>query len=356
MLFNFYNKKISSILTVLPENESLYDDEIQNYNFPPKKSLKLKELMGFNKHRLAPKGMLASDLAVAGLKKLFSDNVIKPEEIDALVYVTLSPDYFLPQTSHIIQHKAGLKEDLLCFDITQGCAGYIFGLIQAFMLLDNPAIKKVALVNSDILSQKVNPKDRNSFPLIGDAASVTIIERSQKENNIFCYCKTFGEGAKSLIIPAGGFAQPCTEETRKDIIQEDGNIRNAENLVMEGASVFSFVQEKAPKMVNALLESAKLNKEDIDYFMFHQPNKFMLEKLADKIGVSYDKLPNNIVENFGNASSVTIPTAICFNIAKEITNKNLKLMLAGFGVGLSIAGLIIDTEKLDYCQMMDLKG
>lgn len=356
MQFNFYNKQISAILTVLPENESYYDDEVENYNFPPQKSMKLKELMGFNKHRLAPHGMLASDLAIAGLKKMFADNVIKAEEIDALIYVTLSPDYFMPQTSHIVQHQAGLKEDVLCFDITQGCAGYVFGLFQAFFLLDNPAIHKVALVNADILSQKTNPKDRNSFPLIGDAASVTIVEKSTNANAIYCCNKTYGEGAMALAIPAGGFAQPCSEETRKDILQEDGNIRNAENLVMEGASVFSFVQEKVPHMVDNLLAQASLSKDDIDYYMFHQPNKFMLEKLADKIGVSYDKLPNNIVENFGNASSVTIPTDICFNINKQITTQKLKLMLAGFGVGLSIAGIILDTEKLSYCHMINLKG
>lgn len=354
MFLNFKNKKISAIITALPKDEFFYDDEIANYNFPPKKSMKLKELMGYNKHRMVPNDMMASDMAIAAFQKLIDDKVVNPQEIDALVYVTQSPDYFMPQTSVFLQHKLGLKEDILCFDISQGCAGFIHGLFQAFMMLDNPAIKKVAVVNADVLSRKANKKDRNSFPLIGDGASVTIVENSQNDSEIYCYNKTFGEGAFALNIPAGGFKMPCSEETRIEKEDEDGNIRSLENLVMQGASVFSFVQEWVPQMVESLLEKAHLSKNDIDYFMFHQPNKFMLEKLADKIGVKHEKMPNNIVENFGNASGVTIPTNVCFNLKEILSKQKQKIFFGGFGVGLTLAGIIMDVEKLDYCNMIDV--
>lgn len=354
MFLNFKNKKISAIITALPKGEFFYDDEIENYNFPPKKSMKLKELMGYNKHRMAPNDMMSSDLAITAFQKLIDDKVVNPQEIDALVYVTQSPDYFMPQTSVFLQHKLGLKEDILCFDISQGCAGFIHGLFQAFIMLDNPAIKKVAVVNADVLSRKANKKDRNSFPLVGDGASVTIVENSQNDSEIYCYNKTFGEGAFALNIPAGGFKMPCSEETRIEKEDEDGNIRSLENLVMQGASVFSFVQEWVPQMVESLLDKAHLSKDDIDYFMFHQPNKFMLEKLADKIGVKHEKMPNNIVENFGNASGVTIPTNICFNLKEILSKQKQKIFFGGFGVGLTLAGIIMDVEKIDYCNMIDV--
>ncbi|PAF45161.1 ketoacyl-ACP synthase III [Helicobacter sp. 11S02596-1] len=354
MNFNFFGKKISSIITILPENESFFDDEINNYNFPPKKSKILKELMGYEKHRIASPNTLASDFIIAGFQHLFSQNIVEKDTIDVLIYITQSPDYLVPQTSTIIQQEVGLKKDILCFDLNQGCAGFIHGLFQAFFMLENPRIQKVAIANTDVLSHKVNPKDRNSYPLVGDGGSITIVERSHIKSEIFCFNQTFGENALAIHIPAGGFKFPSTDETAKDFEDEDGNIRNLNNLVMQGASVFSFVQEYVPIMVDSLLKESKIAKEAIDFFLFHQPNKFMLEKLADKLQVPREKMPNNIVQNFGNGSGITIPLTICFNLATN-TEKSLKVCFGGFGVGLTLAGIVMDLEKIPHLQIITLK-
>lgn len=353
MNFKFYGKKISSIISVLPQNESYFDDEISQYNFPPKKSQILKELMGYNKHRISSQNQLASDFIIKGFEQLFKDNVIKPEEIDVLIYITQSPDYLIPQTSTIIQNKVGLKKDILCFDLNQGCAGFIHGLFQAFFMLENPTIQKVAIANSDILSHKVNTKDRNSYPLIGDGGSIAIVEKTQLQNEIFCYNKTFGENALCIHIPAGGFKLPSTDKTAQDFKDDDGNTRNLNNLTMEGASVFSFVQEWVPTMIESLLKDARSTKEDVDFFIFHQPNKFMLQKLADKLKIPHQKMPNNIVENFGNGSGITIPLNICFNLNQN--TKPLKICFGGFGVGLTLSGIIMDIENFSYLKIIDLK-
>ncbi|PAF53663.1 hypothetical protein BKH42_04910 [Helicobacter sp. 13S00482-2] len=355
MNFSFFGKKISSIIAILPENESYFDDEIPNYNFPLKKSKILKELMGYHKHKIAGKNQLASDFVIAGFKKLFEDNIINPKEIDAFIYITQSPDYLVPQTSTIIAHQVGLKKDILCFDINQGCAGFVHGLFQAFFMLENPNIHKVAIANSDVLSHKVNKKDRNSYPLVGDGGSIAIIEKSQINNQILCFNQTFGENALAICIPAGGFKLPSTDETNKDFEDEDGNIRNLNNLVMQGASVFSFVQEYVPSMVKSLLEQGNLTQKDIDFFIFHQPNKFMLEKLADKLEIPHQKMPNNIVENFGNGSGITIPLNMCFNLKERLTQEGLKICFGGFGVGLTLAGIIMDVEKIPYLNLISLK-
>ncbi|STQ85563.1 ketoacyl-ACP synthase III [Helicobacter muridarum] len=356
MNFTFYDKKITSILTILPKQKSYFDDEISNYNFPPKKSLVLKELMGYNAHNIANEGMLASDFIIEGFHRLFDDGVVTPDLIDVLIYVTQSPDYLVPQTSSIIQDKAGLKNDILCFDINQGCAGFLHGLFLAFSLLENPSITKVALANSDILSKKVSIRDRNSYPLVGDGGSITLIEKSHTKDKkpIYCYNKTFGEQALAINIPAGGFKLPSNNDTAKQIEDSDGNIRSLDNLIMQGASVFSFVQSQVPLMLDSLFKYANTTKDEIDYYMFHQPNKFMLQKLADKLEIQHSKMPNNIVENFGNGSGITIPLNICFNLTNILSTNDLKICFGGFGVGLTLSGIIMEVEKIPYLRVMEI--
>lgn len=349
----FKDKEITGMLVIMPSNEIKFEDEMENYNFSTAKSLKLKTALGLNKRRVASEGVCASDLAIKGLDFLFSTGKLQKEDIDALIFVTQSPDYIMPPTSNIIQGHFNLKQDMICFDINQGCAGFIIGLNQAFMLLEQSSISKVVMVNADVLSTKVSKRDRNSNPLIGDAASITIIEKSSEKTEIFGTIKMDGKGAFSLQIPAGGAKLPISNETA--IMSEDasGNFRSKENLVMKGDDVFNFVQAEVPPMIESLLENAKVNKDDVDYYMFHQPNKFMLNKVADKIGISREKMPANVVENFGNSSGVTIPVVTCFNIAEQIKEKRLKICFSGFGVGLTWASLLMDVGPLSFCEIIE---
>ena len=353
MNLKFQNKKISGILTILPQNEIKFEDEIDNYNFSRGQSMKLKLIMGYNKRRIVKKGTSTSDLCIHGMNYLFDKMLLNKDSIDALILVTQSPDHFMPPTSHIIQGKLGLKQDMICMDINQGCSGYIIGLNQAFFLLEQEEISKVVVLNADLLSKKVSKKDRNNNPQIGDGASITVVEKDPNGQTIFGSVKTEGKGADVLIIPAGGFKTPSSQETGKLEEDKSGNMRSLDHLFMKGDDVFNFVQREVPPMVEDLIERAGLSKEDIDYFMFHQPNKFMLKKLADKMNISYEKMPNNIVENFGNASGVSIPTAITYNLADKLVKDSLKICLAGFGTGLSWASLIIELEKLNFCEIIE---
>jgi 3-oxoacyl-[acyl-carrier-protein] synthase-3 len=351
--FFFKDKKITSILSILPQKEVFFEDEIENYNFSINQSLKLKSVMGYNKKRIAKEGVTSSDLCVAGLEHLINDGILKKDEIDAIVFVSQSPDYIMPPTSNTIQGRLGLKEDIICFDINQGCAGYIIGLIQSFMLLDQSEINKVVLLNADVLSPKVSKKDRNSNPLIGDGAGITVVEKSSEQSNIFCSLKMNGSGAFALQIPAGGARLPISEDTSLIVEDSHGNLRSSNHLVMKGDQVFNFVQAEVPGLIEDVLNYSKLQKDDIDYFLFHQPNKFMLHKLADKIGISRDKMPSNIVENFGNASGATIPINIAFNLPEIIKEKSLKVCLSGFGVGLAWGAITIDLNKNIYIKTIN---
>ena len=350
MEFIYKNKKITGILSILPANEIQFEDEIENYNFSVAKSMKLKMAMGYNKHAIVEDNVCTSDLCIHGLNYLLDNGKLHKDDIDALILVTQSPDYIMPPTSNIIQGKLGLKHDMICLDINQGCAGFIIGLMQAYMFLDQPSVRKVVLLNADILSKKVSKRDRNSNPLIGDGASVTIIERSDEENIIYGSLKMNGEFADALMIPAGGFKLPSSAQTA--VMEEDpnGNFRSLDNLVMKGDAVFNFVQTEVPPMIEELLQRAAISKENVEHFMFHQPNRFMLQKLADRLGVDREKMPSNIVGNFGNSSGVTIPLNITFNLGEDLEKTKKKVCLAGFGVGLTWGGLILELGNLDFCK------
>ncbi|HUS87744.1 MAG TPA: ketoacyl-ACP synthase III [Bacteroidales bacterium] len=353
MNLTFHNKSITGILTVLPSKAINFDDEIDNYNFSRAQSMKLKLAMGYKQRRVVDEDVCSSDLCIHGLEYLFEEKFLAKDEIDALILVTQSPDHFMPPTSNIIQGRLGLKEDIICLDINQGCAGYIIGLIQSFLMLEQESINKVALLNVDVLSSKVSNKDRNSNPLIGDGASVTIVEKSIIPSTIHANIKMDGQKADVLMIPAGGFRLPSSKATAKLEKDSSGNERAKDHLVMKGDDVFNFIMTKVPPLINSLLEQAQKDIEDIDYFMFHQPNKFILKKLADKLDVPYEKMPNNVVENFGNASGVSIPTAITHNLQEKLIHDEANLCLAGFGVGLTWSSMLIQLKNLKFCKTIN---
>lgn len=351
MRLSFKDKKISGILSILPEREVYFEDEVGNYTFPPSQTLRLKKIMGYEKHRLIKENSAPSDLGVYGVQTLFERGLLRPEEISALLVVTQTPDYFLPSTSSVIQGRLGLSSDVLCMDQTQACAGFVTGLIQSFMMLENSAIQKVVMINIDTMSKKTSKKDRNSYPIVGDAASVTVIERSDSPCEIYFNYAVYGEKREALMIPAGAFKTPSNEDTARMVDTDgDGNLRSMENLTMDGSSVFNFVQKEVPLMVDDLLDYAGCNKSEIDWYLFHQPNKFMLEKLADKIGVAREKMPNNVVSNYGNSSGVTIPVNITTNVGESIVNGSARCCLAGFGGGLTVAGCVLDIGRLSFCE------
>ena len=352
MNLTFHRKRISGILTVLPARELSFLEEMKNYNFSPTRSRKLMEIMGYDKRRVVNPGVSLSDLAVFGLQNLFEQGLLIPEEIDALLVVTHSPDYIVPATSNVIQGRLCLKHDMLCLDISQACAGFVVGLSQAFMLLEQQSIRKVVLINGDIFSQRASPKDRSIYPLIGDALTITILERDSEDSLIHADIKMDGSRGDALMVPAGGIRLPCSPATAILENAGDNNFRSKEHLRIEGSAIFNFVQTEIPPLVEGLLSRAGVSAEAVDYFLCHQSNRFMLQKLADKMNVPYAKMPNNIVENFGNSSGATIPVTITFNLAEKFKNEHVLACLVGFGAGLTWGAMLMHIGRLDFCEMI----
>lgn len=350
MKFRFKDKAIAGLLVVVPERERLFADDMRLFNAPEGRSRKLAAVMGYRAHRVVENGVCASDLAEFGFRRLFSEGRLRSEEIDALVYVTLSPDHFMPPTSCILHGKLGLRRDCFCMDVAQGCCGFVVGLIQAFQLLEQKGVRRVAVVNADVISRKVSPKDRNSYPLIGDAATIAIVENREGAGEVFADVRFDGTRSMALKIPAGGFRQPSTAETAVMVADLEGNERAPDNLVMDGTAVFNFVMTDVPPMLADLVKDAGTDFAGIDKYYFHQPNRFMLQKLAEKLDVPYEKMPNNVVENYGNSSGATIPSAMALNDAAALCRETRRVCFSGFGVGLSYGGIVMDCGNLAFCE------
>ncbi|WP_288921831.1 3-oxoacyl-ACP synthase III family protein [Phascolarctobacterium faecium] len=349
----FRNKKISGLLSIIPETSISFEDEINNYAFPAKQTLRLQKVMGFKKHSIVKESTATSDLCIFGLKYILNNGLLKKEEIGAIVVACSYPDHFIPPVSSIIHGKLGLSEDVYCADINQGCVGFLMALTHGFMLLEHIKDKKVVAIAADVLSKKVSKKDRNSYPLIGDAAGIVVLENCAEHNDIYTIVRNNGSLGDALTIPAGGSRMPNTEKTAELVDKDnDGNWRALDNLTMKGSDVFTFVQTKVPTLIEECLSYANLKKEDITYYLFHQPNRFMLKKLAEKIGIPYEKVPMNIVEEFGNSSGACIPVCATYNISDILKGEKHKYCLSAFGSGLTWEAMIMDIGELDFCEML----
>ena len=352
MQTTFCGKKITSMLGILPEQEVYFEDEVGNYSFPEKQTLRLKRVMGYEKHRISKKSSTVSEFALFGLRHMLSQSWIRKEDIGAVIVVTLCPDYFVPHVITILHGELDLDEDVICMDIAQGCCGFLVGLFESFLLLEHMGEKKVVLINADILSHKVSERDRNDYPLIGDGAAITVVENSHDNTKVYYEMHTNGSMGDALKIPAGAFRQPSNAETgiMRDI--GDGNFKSLDHMHMDGSAVFNFVQTKVPPMLEHALLETGYTVDDLDYYLFHQPNKFMLQKLAQKVGIPYEKMPMNLVENYGNPSGSSIPLVTVHNLQEQLKEQKYKCCLSAFGSGLAWGAIIMELGKLENCEML----
>lgn len=353
MKFKFTNKKISGILTVIPKNEVSFDDYADKFQSTPKQMKRLKEVMGFDKRRITEKGTNFSDLAVFGVEKLLSAGYIKKEEIGALILATQSPDYFLPPTTNVIQGRLDLPTDVYCLDMNNGCAGYIVGLVQAFQLLEHMTDKKILLFVGESAGertsdkQNINSTNRDTL-LWGDAVAISVIENCIDRNSDTIFVDIKSDGTKGLYIQ-------CPEKSFAEIAasQELVSVEYLKTSVMNGGEVFKFTQIDVPPVIEGTLKDSGKTKEEIDWFLFHQPNKFMVENLAEILKIPLEKTPSNVVAKFGNAASATIPTNICLNLTPDILNKTFSVCLSGFGTGLTVGAMTMQLGPLDFCEFAE---
>jgi 3-oxoacyl-[acyl-carrier-protein] synthase-3 len=323
---------IKAISYYLPE--AILSNDLINQEFPEWDIEKISSKTGINSRHISASDEFSSDMAVKAAEKLFDEHNIDRSTIDYLLFCTQSPDYFLPTTACIIQDKLGLNTSIGALDFNLGCSGFVYGLSLAKGLIAGEMAKNVLLITSETYSKFIHPKDKSNKTIFGDAAAATLITSDKG----FCSIGNFvfgtdGKGAENLIVKQGGMRFPVSNEN-EDIQDEFGNVRNDKNLFMNGTEIFNFTGEFVPKLTESILNKSGLTKEDIDLFIFHQANKYMLNHLRKKIKIPEEKFFISM-EHCGNTVSSTIPIAL-YEAQKEQKISNIKnLILAGFGVGYS---------------------
>ncbi len=326
---------INGIAYYLPSG--ILSNEDINKNFPEWDAEKISNKTGINVRHIARVDEFASDMAFEAAQKLFNEYHINKNSIDFLIFCTQSPDYFLPSTSCVLQDRLDLNTSIGSLDINQGCSGYIYGLSLAKGLISSGMANNVLLLTSETYSKYIHPQDKSNITIFGDAATATLISNTEGLWRLHDFVwGTNGKGAENLILENGGIRNRYKKG--EDIFDESGHfIRNDDYLYMNGGEIFNFSSKTVPKLVVNILEKNSILFDEVDAFVLHQANKYMLDYIRRKLGIELQKFIYHL-DGVGNTVSNTIP--ISLKEKCECIDYNT-ILLAGFGVGYSWGGCIL---------------
>lgn len=340
--------QVSGIVTVVPSLEIQIDQEVDLYGGNQKQLDRIKRVIGLDRRRITDTNTTSLDLCFQATKLLLQGLGRSGNEIDGLICVTQTPDHFQPCNAAILHGRLGLSKNCACFDVNLGCSGYVYGLWLAHMMVGSGGCSNVILLAGDTMSKCVNPRDRSTYPLFGDAGSATLIERSSDKREASFCLHTDGDGEEFLKIPAGGFRQKSNEQTGIPVEDSEGNWRSQNDIFMDGGEVFNFSIRTEPAAISELLRFSGVEVDGIDFFVFHQANRYIISNIARRLKLPMEKVPCDTVAKYGNQSSASIPSTICDSLREKVSSSSQSLVLSGFGVGLSWASALISMDRI-YC-------
>jgi 3-oxoacyl-[acyl-carrier-protein] synthase-3 len=336
---SFTNVGISGMAAAVPK-KVIKNLEYDLY-FKKKDIKEIVDKIGVKERRFADAKTCSSDLCFAAAEELISEMNVNREEIDLLIFISQTPDYRMPATSILLQERLGLLTSTITFDINLGCSAFLYGLSIVYSMMLSGRLKKALLLDGETRSKVYSQKDRKTGFLFGDAGVAVLIEKGERFGKSWFSLNSDGSRESLIKIPAGGYRKMSSCETvREMVVDEYGNIRSEENGYMIGADVFNFVIHEVPKDFHRLFEFATLELSKIDYFIFHQANSYINDFLIKKLKLPEGKVPSTI-EKFGNTSSVSIPLTIVSELRNQF-NTSRRLLLSGFGVGLSWGTAVIE--------------
>ena len=284
----------------------------------------------------------ALDFAVQACEELESRGQLRAEDIGAVIFCTQTPDYIMPPNSCLLHGKLGLGPQVLAFDITLACSGYIYGLQLADSLIRSGVAKRVLLATADTYTRYIHPGDRSTRCLFGDGGAVSILSASRNGKGIrHIACGTSGKHFDKFMIPAGGMRQPRSEETACETVDKSGNVRSMEHIRMDGLGVLSFFNATVPRSVNETLANNQVSMDDIDVFVFHQASKVALDSIRSALRIPCEKMLYDLAET-GNLVSASIPVALARALDNGRVKRGQLALLCGFGVGLSWGTALVD--------------
>lgn len=329
---------IKAISYFLPERVVSNEELLQE--FPEWSVDKVAAKVGVVSRHVAKEDETAGDLAEKAALNLFFEYGIKPSDVDFILFCTQSPDYFLPSTACILQHRLGIPTSAGAFDYNLGCSGCIYGLAVAKGLVLAGVAKNVLLLTGETYTKYLHPSDKSNRSIFGDGAAACLISADKGFAEIGEFSLgTDGSGANDLIVKTGAARQK--EETGCSFVDCEGHVQFDDFLYMNGGAIFNFTLDVVPTMMKQILVNNKMEKDEVDYFVFHQANKFMLNTIRKVCSLPQDKFYINL-ENSGNTVSSTVMIALKDCLNDGTIKQGDSVMIAGFGVGLSYGGCILN--------------
>lgn len=337
------NARIKGLSSVVPTLEKNLLNEKNLYDGNEKKINRVIKSSGFLKRRITDKDTMTSDLCFQAAEDLIKNLDINREEIDGLLFVSYTPDYLMPATSYVLHKRLGLSQNCVVMDIPQACSGFVIGLYQSAMLL-NSGCKKILLLVGDSFSKFRDMFNNNTAPVFGDAGSAIFLEYDENADNMYFNINSDGSNFDALICENGGFRNPVT---KKDFYENNEYIYNSR---MDGGRIFDFTMNNIAPSIKELIDFSGLKLENIDKFIFHQANKFILQNIALQLGI--DEPSSETLTNYGNQCGASIPCTISNVYSEEFSKTKQKCLVSGFGVGLSWASAIVDFDNI-YCSKLE---
>ena len=334
MLITIENAALEVVSAYVSSKRLTIEERLKNL-VVDKKISRLKKATGFEEFSIADKNICASDFCAAAAENIFSNTEIKKSDIRAIIFVTQTPDYFLPSTSHVLHKRLNLPRDVATFDVGLGCSGFVYGLYIAANLVQN-LDGKILLMCGDTVTRNIFEDDISCLSVFGDAGTAAIISKSQGQK-IFFNIQTFGEYAEAIIVPRGAY--------RNSLIVENNSLNIRENFVtMDGAQVMDVSTKFLPQNLIDLMNSAQVDASNIGGFFLHQANKIILQNIASQLNLPEEKVPFKSAR-IGNTSSASITVTLC-EMQRLNEPINFLSVLSGFGVGMSIASAVVDLSDL----------
>ena len=306
--------------------------------FPEWSVDKVAAKVGVNSRHLAAADETAGDMAEKAARKLFEEYNVNPKDIDFLLLCTQSPDHFLPSTSCILQNRLGIPTSSGAFDYNLGCSGCVYGMAMAKSFVDSGLAKNVLLLTAETYQKYLHPSDKSNRSIFGDGAAACLISSEGIAEIGECVLGTDGSGAEHLIVKTG--AARCKQPTGVVTEDADGHQCFDDYLYMNGSAIFNFTLDAVPAMMKEILAKNKMEKDDVDYYVFHQANKFMLNTIRKVCVLPKDKFYVNLEET-GNTVSSTVMIGLKQCLESGTVHEGMKVMVTGFGVGLSWGGTIL---------------
>lgn len=347
---SFTNVKVCGISACVPKK---IDDNRLSPQIPESEREKLIDSIGIIQKRVAPEGVCSSDLCYEAAVRLLEEIMWNRSEVEALIFVSQTPDYILPATSCILQERLGLSVECMAFDISLGCSGWVYGLSSVASLISSGNVKKALLLVGDLGTRTNSPLSKSDYPLFGDAGTCTALEYDENSNGIRTHLGTDGSGKDAIIIPDGGYRNPVTAESLKYKDYGNGQVCTGLHARMDGMSVFSFAITKGPKSVKLLCEKYGIDINSVDCFVFHQANKLITEKIRKKLNLDEQKCPISM-DYFGNTSCATIPLTLVTRRRDELSTSKMKIVVCAFGVGLSWGSAYFETDNIVVPELIEL--